>query len=71
MNADGTNVRQLTSNNGESFQADWSKDGRIAFRSDRTGDHEIWIMNADGTKQQQVTFSEGIDAAPIWSPLCK
>ena len=34
----------------------WFPDGRrIAFQSDRTGRMEIWVMNADGTGQRQVT----------------
>jgi len=34
----------------------WFPDGRqIAFQSDRTGRMEIWVMNADGTHERQVT----------------
>lgn len=34
----------------------WFPDGkRIAFQSDRTGAWEVWIMNADGTDQRQVS----------------
>jgi Tol biopolymer transport system component len=34
----------------------WFPDGkRLAFQSDRTGRMEIWVMNADGTHQRQVT----------------
>jgi TolB protein len=34
----------------------WFPDGkRIAFQSDRSGRMEIWVMNADGTHERQVT----------------
>jgi TolB protein len=34
----------------------WFPDGkRIAFQSNRTGRMEIWVMNADGSRQLQVT----------------
>jgi Tol biopolymer transport system component len=34
----------------------WFPDGkRIAFQSNRTGKMEVWVMNADGTGQRQLT----------------
>jgi Tol biopolymer transport system component len=37
----------------------WSPDGtQIAFLTDRTGQWEIWIMNADGSNQRPM-FSNG------------
>ena len=59
----------------------WSPDGRqIAFVSDRNGDRElyeggslynadIFLMNADGTGVEQLTFDPGDGAGgPAWSP---
>ncbi len=40
----------------------------IFFASDRTGDVEIFKMNADGTSQAQITNSPGIDAWPALTP---
>ena len=56
MNADGTDVRQLTDNGALDWDASWSPDGdRIAFVSDRYDYAEIFVMDADGTN----TYSTG------------
>ena len=50
MNADGTQVRELTDNDHANFRPVWSPNGdSIAFTSDRWGVAEIFVMNADGT----------------------
>jgi len=47
-----------------------SPDGsRIAFASNSTGNYEIWIANADATRQQRLTsFGESEAGTPRWSP---
>jgi Tol biopolymer transport system component len=47
-----------------------SADGsRVAFVSTRTGSKEIWIANADGSNQTQLTFLNGATiGSPRWSP---
>ena len=59
MNADGSNVRQLTHNARHyDWVPAWSLDAtRIAFTSNRDGDFEVFTMNADGTNQQQLTHN--------------
>ena len=42
--------------------------GTIAFFGNRTGDPEVFVMNADGTDQTRLTFSPGTDAFPVISP---
>ncbi len=42
--------------------------GQIAFHSKRTGTYQIYTMDADGSNQTQITFSEDSPAYPIWSP---
>lgn len=68
MNADGTNLRQLTTgslNDG----ADWSPDGsKIAFWTNRDGNAEIYVMNTDGSDLIRLTNNAGFDAEPAWSP---
>ena len=47
----------------------WSPDGSmIAFDTDRDGDWNIYVMNADGTNVRRVTSSRFRDRAPSWSP---
>src|SRR5262245_42575982 len=62
-------ARQLTDNDGDDTNPDWSPDGsRIAFTSDRDGDLEIFVMNADGTGTRQLTHNEVDNGAADWSP---
>ena len=42
--------------------------GRIAFTSDRDGNREIYVMNADGSGQTNVTNSPAADYFDSWSP---
>ena len=41
---------------------------RIAFASDRDGNFEIYVMNADGTGQTRLTNNPAADRVPAWSP---
>lgn len=42
--------------------------GKIAFTSDRDGNREIYVMNADGTNQTRITNNSVNDVQPSWSP---
>jgi Tol biopolymer transport system component len=50
--------------------AQFSPDGRlIAFRSNRSGNNEIWLANSDGSNQTQLThFGGPLTGTPRWSP---
>lgn len=68
MRSDGTEVRKLgtaTNSGAPVFSPDGSK---IAFASDRDGDFEIFVMNADGSNQESITTFAGEDTDPTWSP---
>ena len=69
MGADGTSVRSLTAR-ADIRNPAWSPDGTlIAFEmNDADGDSEIFVMDSNGTNQQQVTDDDGDDTLPAWSP---
>jgi Tol biopolymer transport system component/DNA-binding winged helix-turn-helix (wHTH) protein len=46
----------------------WTPDGKIVYVSTASGNHDIWIMNSDGTDQKQLTFGEHSDFDPSVSP---
>jgi eukaryotic-like serine/threonine-protein kinase len=53
----------------QDFAPQFSPDGRrIAFASDRSGQHEIWIGDSDGTNPVRVTFLDKYAGTPRWSP---
>ena len=70
MDVDGRKLRRLTripQVNGP--LPSWSPDGRrIVFVSDRDRNLEIYVMNADGSGQRNVTRHPGRDSDPAWSP---
>jgi len=66
---DGQNQKPLTvAKKGYDLFPRWSPDGhKIAFTSDRTGNLDIWIMDANGQNQMQLTEYEGLDTYATWS----
>lgn len=41
---------------------------RIVFSSERDGNPEIYIMNANGDNETRLTNNLGHDEHPVWSP---
>jgi hypothetical protein len=72
VNADGSGLRRLTWTPQTEQSPAWSPDGtRIAYESYLSGRFRIWVMNADGSAQTQLTSSSGStvdDTDPSWSP---
>ena len=61
--------RQLVSSTRIDMDADLSLDGkRIVFTSNRTGSHEIWVCDSDGSNPVQLTSLGGNARSPHWSP---
>jgi TolB protein len=66
-NADGSNLRPLTTTSGYDAEATIAPDGLIAFTSVRDGDLEIYTMHADGSDVRRLTHSPGPDGGPFFS----
>jgi tricorn protease len=68
-------IRDLTqSSNAAERTPSWSPDGRsVAYWSDRTGEYQLTIRNADGTGPERTItkFSSGFRYQPYWSPDSK
>lgn len=68
MRSNGSVVLQLTSGTFRDTAPRWSPDGRrIAFRSDRSGQSDVWLINADGSGLQQLTHAAGT-GEPVFGP---
>jgi Tol biopolymer transport system component len=72
INSDGGVPEPLTNPlaPGNDLWPAWSPDGsKIVFVSDRTGLNQVWVMNADGSGQHQLTSDlTKKDQTPEWSP---
>jgi serine/threonine protein kinase/Tol biopolymer transport system component len=66
---DASRVRQIT--NGKSEGEDglsWMSDGRIVYDSEASGSANIWVADADGKNQKQLTNDTGNNHTPSATP---
>jgi Tol biopolymer transport system component/DNA-binding winged helix-turn-helix (wHTH) protein len=54
-NGDASRAKQITFGASKYFGVSWTRDGRIVYSSRASGNPEIWIMDADGSNQKQLT----------------
>lgn len=59
---------RLTSSKFRDARPSFGPEGRIVFTSDRDGDHELYVMDSDGSNLKQLTFNKGSDCCPSWGP---
>lgn len=65
-----TTLTQLTTDGGNDAHAYYSPDGnQITWSSDRAGNADVWVMNADGSAKRQFTFNPASELRPHWSAL--
>ena len=66
MNVDGSGLVRIADRGASPA---WSPDGKqIAFNSQRDGNPEIYVMDADGRNVVRLTFNDAADQRPAWSP---
>src|SRR5271165_664448 len=54
---------------GDNYSPAWSGDGQnLAFSSSRTGNTEIYTVNASGGNSKRLTESKAPDVSPTWNP---
>jgi Tol biopolymer transport system component len=69
VNADGTNFVQLTDNAVFDATPTFSPDGEKIVFHRSPAPQEMWMMNADGTDQMQLTFPPGTNNLASWGVL--
>jgi TolB protein len=69
-NPDGTDLKRLTKTPGYDAEGSYSPDGKqIVFCSNRDGNLELYIMDADGMNVRQLTHAPGCyNGGPFFSP---
>jgi tetratricopeptide (TPR) repeat protein len=72
VSADGGPVERVTNGESDRYPA-WSPNCRsgacqLAFMSSRSGNWQIYVVDAEGGTPRQLTTMEGNNGLPVWSP---
>lgn len=72
MNADGSNIRQVTNNGAANFGPYFFPDGkRIIYCSNQDDpkgrNFDLYMINVDGTGNERITYGETFDGFPMFS----
>ncbi|MCP3904559.1 MAG: hypothetical protein GY715_13110 [Planctomycetes bacterium] len=66
---DGQQAERVIRSTGRDMAGDWAPDGtRMVFTSDRDGNQDIYVVDADGSNLARLTDHPAEDAMPSWSP---
>jgi TolB protein len=72
MNADGTGMRQITSNGAANFAPFWHPDGKHIIFASNVGDpkgrnFDLYLIREDGTGMTRLTHEETFDGFPMFT----
>ena len=68
MKTDGSDPHQVTDSAGSNEDPSWSPDGRyLVFSSSRRGAPKLYMADAAGANQVELTGGNGGDTSPAWS----
>lgn len=67
IDALGADLKQFTFKH-QDREASWSPDGqKIIFTRKANGKSDVWMMNGDGSDQEQLTSRSGENVFPVWN----
>lgn len=70
-NADGTNRKRITTEDGYDAEATWChQGGKILFTSVRDGDLDLYEMKEDGSNVRRLTSTPGYDGGAFYNAQC-
>ena len=72
MNADGSNIINLTEDPLEDYSPSWSPDGKwIAYTNGNSSNYDVWIIQVESKIKKRLTTQPKRDETPVWQPVIK